>query len=258
MSASRPPVRTVIVDDEPFARRRLRAILAKHPRIEVVGEAGNGTAAVTVVKELEPDLLLLDIQMPGRDGFEVLREVARAGRTPVVIFITAHDEHAVRAFDVQALDYVLKPITEDRVMTAVGRAIERLGEHKRADLEHQVGDLLKAVDASRPDARIPVKTERGVKLVPVSEIHWIEANADLVKIHTAREAHVVRMTMAEAEAQVPRARFVRIHRGAIVNVACIQEIQPLFKGDYAIVLKSGVELRSGRTHRANVQALIRR
>ena len=160
--------------------------------------------------------------------------------SPVVVFITAHDEHAIRAFDVQALDYVLKPVTEERVLTAVSRAIARLGEHRRADLSEEFTRLLDRVDRSRREARIPVKGDRGVKLVPVSEIHWIEADADLVKLHTARGAHVLRTTMADVERQVPRTQFVRVHRGAIVNIDCIHEIQPLFKGDYVIVLKSGV------------------
>jgi two-component system LytT family response regulator len=196
--------------------------------------------------------------MPGQDGFDVLRTVTAAGLHPVVIFATAHDEHAVRAFDVQALDYVLKPITEERVLTAVGRALGRLGEHRRADLSEDLTRLLDRVERSRRESRIPVKGDRGVKLVPVSEIQWIEADVDLVKLHTARGSHVLRATMADVERQVPPTRFVRVHRGAIVNIDCIHEIQPLFKGDYVIVLKSGVQVRSGRTYRAGVQALMRK
>ena len=258
MTKARSIARVVIVDDEPLARRRLRSILGKHPGVEVVGEAATGTAAVSAVRDLEPDLLFLDIQMPGGDGFQALRAISDAGHAPVVIFVTAHDEHAVRAFDVEALDYVLKPITEERVMKAIARGLERLAQHKRADLAHEVTRLLDVVDSSRREARIAVKGDRGVKLLPVSEIQWIEADADLVKLHTARGVHNVRMTLAEAETQVPRGQFVRVHRGAIVNIDCIHEIQPLFKGDYAIVLKSGVELRSGRTYRSEVQALMRR
>jgi two-component system, LytTR family, response regulator len=257
MSATPRAARTIIVDDEPLARRRLRAILAKHPGIDIVGEASNGTTAVGVILEQRPDLVLLDVQMPGQEGFDVLRMVTAAGLHPVVIFATAHDEHAVRAFDVQALDYVLKPITEERVLMAVGRALDRLGQHHRRDLSQDFSRLLEQIERSRRDGRIPVKTDRGVKFVPVSEIHWIEADADLVKIHTARGAHVMRATLTDVEHQMPPARFVRVHRGGIVNIDCIQEIQPLFKGDYVIVLKSGVEIRSGRAYRAVVQALMR-
>ena len=156
MSAMPRPARTVIVDDEPLARRRLRAILAKHPGVEIVGEASNGTTAVSVILEQRPDLVLLDIQMPGQDGFDVLRTVTSAGFHPVVIFATAHDEHAVRAFEVQALDYVLKPITEERVLTAIGRAIGHLGDQRRADLSQDFTRLLEQVERSRRDGRIPV------------------------------------------------------------------------------------------------------
>ena len=258
MSATARAVRTVIVDDEPLARRRIRTILAKQPGVEIVAEASNGTTAVAAIMEQRPALVLLDIQMPGQDGFDVLRTITAAGLQPLVVFITAHDEHAIRAFDVQALDYVLKPVTEERVLTAVSRAIARLAEHRRADLSEEFTALLDRVDRSRRETRIPVRGERGVRLVPVSEIQWIEAEADLVKLHTARGAHVLRTTMTDVEQQVPRTQFVRVHRGAIVNVDCIQEIQPLFKGDYVIVLKNGAQVRSGRTYRAGVQALMRK
>jgi two-component system LytT family response regulator len=257
MSATERATRTVIVDDEPLARRRIRTILGKHSGVEIVGEASNGTTAVATIVEHRPDLVLLDIQMPGQDGFDVLRTITAAGVRPLVVFITAHDEHAIRAFDVQALDYVLKPVTEERVVMAVNRAIARLGENRRADLSEEFTALLDRVDKSRREARIPVRGERGVKLVPVSEIHWIEADADLVKLHTPRGTHVVRTTMSDMERQVPGTQFVRVHRGAIVNVEYIQEIQPLFKGDYVIVLKSGIQVRSGRSYRAGVQALMR-
>jgi two-component system LytT family response regulator len=184
--------------------------------------------------------------------------VDRRGRQPlpVVIFITAHDEHAVRAFDVQALDYVLKPVTSERVLSAVDRAIARLRESRRADLADELTTLLARVDRSRRDGRLAVRTDRGYRFVPIDEVHWIEADGDLVKIHTPRATHVMRATMADMEAELPRGVFARVHRSAIVNTSCIQEIQPLFKGDYIIVLRSGAAVRSGRTYRAGVQALI--
>jgi two-component system LytT family response regulator len=232
------PVRTVIVDDEPLARRRLRAMLAAEPGVEIVGEAGTGSAAVAVVIETRPDLLLLDIEMPGANGFDVLKQLAGI-HAPAVVFVTAHDEHAIRAFDVQALDYVLKPVVEDRLKAAVRRAIARRREQ------------------DRENARIPVKTDRGVTLVPAADIHWLEADGDLVVLHAARGKHVLRTTMAEIADRLPGRQFVRVHRSAIVNIDAIQAIQPLFKGDYAIVLKTGATVRSGRTYRAAVQALTR-
>lgn len=260
-------IRVLIVDDEPLARRRLRTILTKHSGVEVVGEAGNGTTAVAAIVDVTPDLLLLDIQMPGLDGFGVVKAMmesrarldTRARKPlPAIIFVTAHDEHAVRAFDVQAVDYVLKPVSAERVLAAVDRAIARLGESRRADLANDLSSLLANVERSRRDARLAVHTDRGVRLVPVHEVQWVEADGDLVKIHTTRATHVMRATMAAMEAELPGSVFIRVHRSAIVNRSHVQEIQPLFKGDYIIVLNGGAAVRSGRTYRADVRALMDR
>jgi two-component system LytT family response regulator len=250
-----PAVRTLIVDDEPLARRRLRSLLSDDAEIEIVGEAASGTAAVGAIVEKRPDLVLLDIQMPGKNGFEVLREVA-AEHQPVVVFITAHDEHAIRAFDVQAVDYVLKPVVEERLRAAVRRAVTRVREQRRGDIAATLTRLLDQVQRPAGESRIAVKSERGVALLPVADIHWVEADGDLVKLHTGRGTHVLRMTMADIEEKLARGQFARVHRSVIVNIECIQEIQPLFKGDYVIVLKTGTKLRSSRAHRADVQALI--
>jgi two-component system LytT family response regulator len=256
MTADASKVRTLIVDDEPLARRRLRAMLADQAELDIVGEASNGTTAVQAITDKRPDLLLLDIQMPGKDGFEVLRNIAGVHQ-PVVVFITAHDEHAIRAFEVEAIDYVLKPVVEDRLHAAVRRAVSRLREQRRGDLASAMTKLLERVDRARDDGRVPVKTERGVTLIPATDIQWVEADGDLVTLHTAKGCHVLRTTMADIESRLATPPFTRVHRSAIVNVDCIQEIQPLFKGDYVIVLKSGAQIRTGRTHRANVQALMR-
>src|SRR5262245_32153395 len=220
-------VRTLIVDDEPLARRRLRTMLSDDPELEIIGEAANGRPAIAAIAEKKPDLLLLDIQMPGKDGFEVLRETSHLHQ-PAVVFITAHDEHAIRAFDVQAVDYVLKPVIEDRLRAAVRRAVSRVREQSRDHLAESMARLLEAV--RRPaaaDARIAVKSERGMSLLPVTEIQWVEADGDLVKLHTARATHGLRMTMAEIESRLPAEQFVRIHRSAIVRIDGIQEIQPM-------------------------------
>ena len=257
MKAGAPAVRTLIVDDEPLARRRLRAMLSGDPELDIVGEAANGTAAVAAIAEKKPDLLLLDIQMPGKDGFEVLRETSHLHQ-PVVVFITAHDEHAIRAFDVQAVDYVLKPVIEDRLRAAVCRAVSRVREHGRDHLAETMARLLEQVrHPAAGDTRIAVKSERGMSLLPVAEIHWIEADGDLVKLHAARATHVLRTTMAEIESRLPADQFVRIHRSAIVRIDGIHEIQPMFKGDYTLVLKNGTKLRSGRAHRAAIQGLLK-
>ena len=255
MSAA-PAVRTLIVDDEPLARRRLRTMLSGDSDIDIVGEAASGTAAVATIVEKRPDLVLLDIQMPGKNGFDVLRDIA-AEHQPVVVFITAHDEHAIRAFDVQAVDYVLKPVVEERLRAAVRRAIPRVREQRRGDITETLTRVLDQVQRSTGDARIAVKSDRGVTLLPATDIHWVEADGDLVKLHTGRGTHVLRTTMADIEGRLAPRQFARVHRSVIVNIDCIQEIQPMFKGDYVIVLKSGAKLRSSRAHRADVQALIR-
>ena len=255
MTKSHPPARTLIVDDEPLARRRLRTLLAENRDIEIIGEAANGTAAVAAIVDKRPDLLLLDIQMPGKDGFQVLQEIA-GQHQPVVVFITAHDEHAIRAFDVEALDYVLKPVIEDRLRAAVQRAIKRLREQHRGDLSAAMTRLLEQVRPSATTSRIPVRRDGRVTFVPAAEVEWVEAERDLVKLHTARGSHVLRMTMAEIDARLAPGRFARVHRSALVNVDCIQEIQPLFKGGYVLVLRSGARIRSGRLYRSVVKGLI--
>ena len=163
------------------------------------------------ITETQPDLVLLDIQMPGQDGFEVLEEIAGVHH-PAVVFITAHDEHALRAFDVQAIDYVLKPVVEDRLRAAVRRAVGRLREQKRADVADAMTQLLERVRRSRGATRLPVKNDRGVTLVPLHEIHWIEADGDIVKLHTAKGAQILRTTMADLEARLANGPFARVHR----------------------------------------------
>ena len=254
--ATAGPVRTLIVDDEPLARRRLRTLLAGEQDIEIVGEAGSGNAAVRAIGEKKPDLLLLDIQMPGKGGFEVLEEIAGVHQ-PIVVFVTAHDEHAIQAFEVEAVDYVLKPVVEDRLRAAVRRAIARRREQSRADLTAAMAALLERVQAGAEAARIPVKSDGRVTFVPAGEIDWVKADRDLVTLYTRRGTHVMRATMTEIESRLGKQRFVRLHRSAIVSVSSIREIQPWFKGDYVVVLNDGTRIRTGRTYRGAVQALMR-
>jgi two-component system LytT family response regulator len=250
-------VRTLIVDDEPFARRRLTALLADEPDLEVIGEAGSGTSAVHAIAHDRPDLVFLDVQMPGLDGFEVLRATS-AAHQPFVIFVTAHDEHAIRAFDVQALDYLLKPVVEARFRESVRRAVSRLRDGSRKDYSREIAKFLDRVSAS-PEraARIPVKRDGRVNFVPVHEIDWVDADGDFVRLHAGKAVHTLRETMAQIEAKLPSETFVRVHRSVIVNVERIREVQPWFKGDYVLILHDGTKVRSGRTYREKVQALIR-
>ena len=252
-----PQIRTLIVDDEPLARRRLRALLADEPEIEIIGDAANGTEAVRAIATERPDLVFLDIQMPGLDGFEVLRATATIHQ-PFVVFITAHDEHAIRAFEVQAVDYLLKPVVETRFRESVRRAINRLRVTPRKELAHEIAQLLERVAlAPMRNGRIPIKRDGRVNFVRVDDIDWVEADGDVLRLHAGRDSHTVRETMAQIEAKLPAPPFLRIHRSLIVNVERVREVQPWFKGDYVLILHDGTKLRSGRSYRDAVQTLIR-
>jgi two-component system LytT family response regulator len=250
------PVRTLIVDDEPPARKRLRDLLAKERALEIVGEAGSGPEAVRMIRAERPDLVFLDIQMPGTDGFGVIREIA-GDDPPLIVFVTAHDEHAIKAFEVQAVDYVLKPVLEPRLKEAVRRAVERL----RSGTRDTSGDLARLLErlsqspAPQP-GRLPIKRDGSVTFVRTDDIDWLEADGDYVRIHAGKATHVVRDTIAEVTAKLPAERFVRVHRSIVVNTERIREVQPWFKGDYVLILNDGTKLRSGRTYRAVVHALI--
>jgi two-component system LytT family response regulator len=235
-------VRAVVVDDEPLAREHLIALLAGEPDIEVIGEASGGSAAIQLIGSMKPDLVFLDAQMPGCDGFEVLSAIAPT-HVPFVIFVTAYDAHAIHAFQVAAVDYLLKPVVEPRFRAAVRRAVERV----RAGGE-------------RPPApatdRIPIRSDGRVTFVKAREIDWIDAADDEVRLHVGSATHVLRETMASMEARLP-ADFVRIHRSIIVNVERVREVQPWFKGDYVLVLDDGTQLTSGRTYQERVRKLLK-
>jgi two-component system LytT family response regulator len=251
------PVRVLIVDDEPPARKRLRALLGNEPDVEIVGEAGSGTEAVKMIRAERPDLVFLDIQMPGTDGFGVIREIADDD-PPLIVFVTAHDEHAIKAFEVQAVDYVLKPVIEARLKEAVRRAVERI---RGGSVNDMTGDLARLLDrlsqsAAPQSGRLSIKREGSVTFLRVDEVDWIEADGDYVRIHVGKATHIIRETITEVLAKLPQARFVRVHRSIVVNTERIREVQPWFKGDYVLILNDGTKLRSGRTYRTVVQALI--
>jgi two-component system LytT family response regulator len=258
MTHKRAPIRTLIVDDELLARRRLRALLEDEDDIEIIGEAGSGTVAVQAIANDKPDLVFLDIQMPGLNGFEVLRATASTHQ-PFVVFVTAHDEHAIHAFDIQAIDYLLKPVEEPRFREAVRRAVARARGGGRDDLSREMARLLEHVasPAARAVDRIPIKRDGRVTFVRVDAIDWVEADGDLVRVHAGKDTHHVRETLASFEAKLPVTRFARVHRSIIVNAERVREVQPWFKGDYVLILHDGTKIRSGRTYREAVQALLK-
>jgi two-component system, LytTR family, response regulator len=252
-----PRVRALVVDDEMLARQRLVAMLADERDIELIGDADGGSAAVQAIADKRPDLVFLDVQMPGLDGFGVLRCTAGAHR-PVVVFVTAHDEHAIRAFEVNAADYLLKPVTVARLREAVRRAVQRVRGAPPVENARSIDALLAAVpETAATSARIPVRQADGIELVRVADITWAEADGDHLRLHTASVVHTLRETMAELEERLRPFRFKRVHRSAIVNVDAVRTVEPIAKGDYVLVLRDGSRVRTGRIYRDEVQSLIR-
>ncbi len=247
---------TLVVDDEPLAREGLRILLAKDPEIAAVEEARNGKEAVAAIRTQRPDLLFLDIQMPEMDGFAVIREVG-AEAMPAVVFVTAHDQYAIQAFEINALDYLLKPVTEERFALALGRAKEWLRLRTPADASRQILSLLETMAApQRHVSRLAVRSGGKTIFVEVADVDWIEAAENYVQLHTARGNHLVHVTMNTLEKSLDAGQFLRIHRSVIVNVKRIAELQPALHGEYVITLKGGVRLQSGRMYHDRIQALI--
>lgn len=250
-------IRTLIVDDEPLARQHLRALLADEHDIEVIGECGNGRDAVSVIKRDNPALVLLDIQMPELDGLAVVDEVG-AEAMPMTIFVTAHDEYAVKAFDAHALDYVMKPVDRDRFHEAIERAKERL-----RDDETDPAPLAGLVDQLRAEGgltprRIALKRDGRLLFVRIDDIDWIEAADDHVIVHAGREAYRQRDTLTRLEQRLPSHKFLRVHRSSIVNVDRIREMQPWFQGDFVLIMADGTRVTTGRSYRERVREFIER
>ncbi|NPC70463.1 DNA-binding response regulator [Corallococcus sp. AB004] len=250
-------LRVLLVDDEPLARKGLRQALARHPDAVVCGECRDGREAVDAIRAQRPHLVLLDVQMPELDGFGVLREVG-VEHMPAVIFITAFDTFAVKAFDVHAVDYLVKPFDDTRFDEALARARQRLRAGEAAELGRRLAALLAdagpAPKAAGPPAdRLLVRVGLRSVLVPVADIEWVEADDYCVTLHADGKAHVLRESLAALEARLDPERFVRIHRSAIVNVACIQEVHRPSPTEQVVVLRSGMRLRVSRSRREHLE-----
>lgn len=250
------PLRAVIVDDEPPARALLARMLAVHPEVAVVAECGDGALAVRAIEEHAPDVVFLDVQMPELDGFAVLRALPPA-RVPAVVFVTAYDEFALRAFEVHAVDYLLKPFDEERL----ARAVERVrGRRESRGTETAAADLgaLAALAARRPHReRLAIRDRDRTFLLPVGEIVWIEAAGKHVQIHAAHGSWLLRETLQQVEQSLDPDRFVRVSRSAIVPVARIREIRPGLRGESVIVLVNGAEVTTSKSYRENLEKLLR-
>jgi two-component system LytT family response regulator len=249
-------IRTVIVDDEPLARRRIRSLLAEAGDVDVVAECANGREAIQAIEESPPDLLFLDIQMPEVDGFDVLRAIG-VGHVPVVIFVTAYDQFALRAFEAHALDYLLKPFDDDRFEAALQRARERIRQQQGGDLDGRLRALLQEVRGERGYLRrLAVPTGPRSVFVRTEEIDWIEAERNYIRLHVGGRTHLLRENLSRIESALDPAAFCRIHRSTIVNVDRIQAVESLFGGEYLVVLHDGTRLTSGRSYRRNLHALM--
>ncbi len=253
-------IRVLVVDDEPLARERLRKLLATEPELELIGECSDGASAVQAIREQSPDLVFLDVQMPELDGFGVVAQLGRE-KLPAIVFTTAHDQFALKAFEVHAVDYLLKPFGKERFQMGVQRAIEQVRRHSTGDLTRRLSALLADVQPeskAKFAARIAVKSSGRVVFVKVDDIDWVEAADNYVSLHVGNEEHLHRETMAALEAQLPPAKFMRISRSAIVNVDRIKELQPLFHGEYAVILRSGAKLTLSRSYRDKLDQLMGR
>ena len=251
-------LRVAVVDDEELARGIVLEHLAAHPDVTVVAECANGLEAIEAVATHAPDLVFLDVQMPELDGFAVLEAIGD-NRMPAVVFVTAFDQYAVRAFDAQAIDYVLKPIDPERFRRALQRARSHLA-HPDDGFVRRVSEVLKSIDRGalqRYPARLAIRSEGRVRLLDIDEVDRIVAAGNYVEIHTGAKQHLLRETMTSLESRLDPQRFVRVSRAAIVSIARIREVQPLFNGDFVVLLKSGAQVNGSRRYRAALEGLLR-
>jgi two-component system, LytTR family, response regulator len=247
-------IRTLIVDDEPLGRERIRTLLGDDAEIEVVGECSDGKQAVAAIERTGPDLVYLDVQMPEMDGFAVLDSIA-SERMPAIIFVTAYDRYAVQAFEVHALDYLLKSFDRDRFQAALRRAKEQIRCSREGIWNERLTGLLEDLQARQKHlTRLVIRSAGRIFFLRVKEIDWLEAADNYVRIHVGRESHLVRETLQSLEGRLDPSIFLRIHRSTLVNLDRIQELQPLFHGDYVVKLLDGTELSLSRTYRERLAA----
>jgi len=272
------PIRTLIVDDEPLARDGIRVLLEKDPEIEIVGECADGEQAISAIEESSPDLVFLDVQMPERNGFETLRDLETP---PFVVFVTAYDEYAIEAFEVHALDYVLKPFDDARFLAAVARAKREIRQRRDSEFAARVAEMLarrEGADRGTREAggngervngarvhgspaqdedghlrRLVVRRAGRVFFVDVDRIDWFEAADYYVRLHTGDDTHLLRITMKELERALDPGRFIRIHRSHIVRIDVIRELQPCFHGEYVVILDDGTKLPLSRSRRKRLE-----
>ena len=242
-------IRALIVDDEPLARRRIKSLLAHDQSFEVIGECSDGYKAVTSISELNPDLVFLDVQMPAMDGFEVIKTIS-AEQMPTVIFVTAYDQYALKAFEVNALDYLLKPFDRRRFQKTLERAKAMIRGLKNGNVNNQ---LLSLLDDLRREQNIPdrfiIKSGGRVVFLRVEEIDWMSTVGNYVRLQVGRDSHLMRETMTGMESKLDPVSFMRIHRSTIVNLDRVKEVQPWAKGEYVVIMRDGTRLIMSRRYR---------
>jgi two-component system, LytTR family, response regulator len=259
-------IKVLVVDDEPLARDKIRGMLKGKEDFEIVGEAGNGKEAVKEIQKLDPDLLFLDVQMPEMDGFQVLQTIG-ANRVPNVVFVTAYDRYALQAFEVYALDYLLKPFDRERFEKALARARTQLDQEKRKDLTQGLQALMEELSRVRQGGvlaapgpkfleRLAIKASGRIFFLRTQDIDYIESEGNYIRVHAGKESHLIREAMSVLETQLDPKKFLRIHRCTIVNVDRIQELQPWFHGEYRVILRNGVQLTLSRSYREKLREFL--
>lgn len=264
MVAPQKKIRTLIVDDEPLARRNIRLLLKDDPQIEIVAEAASGREALALLRKQPIDLLFLDIQMPELDGFGVLENI-EARELPVIVFVTAFDQYALKAFEFHALDYLLKPFDDARFEKALRQAKLQVEQREVKDLSQRLVALLEGRERGRPEltgepqylSRLLIKSTGRVFFLKTDEIDYVRAEDYYVKLHVGRKGHLLRETMNAMEAKLDPSKFLRIHRSTIVNIERIRELQQHFNGEYIVVLHDGTEMKLSRSRREQLQTLLK-
>lgn len=254
-------IRTVIVDDEPAARRGVRLLLERDRSVDVVGEASSGPEAVELMVREKPDLVFLDVQMPGCDGFAAMAQLGPAS-APAVIFVTAYDEHAVRAFEINAVDYLLKPYDDARFTAALERAKEEMRRRTADSVNQRLTQLLSYLETGRTSApkaneHVLIKSSGEIFFLKPDEIDWVEAEGDYMKFHVSGRALLMRETMARLEARLDPKRFIRIHRSTIVNIDRLRKMSPTFAGDYTVILHDGTKLKLSRGYHERLASVLK-